>query len=1342
MSALFYAQSLTNTENYTYSRTYLEPVTSEQTGAKQMQTVQYFDGLGRNIQNISVKGSPTGKDVVVPVSYDHLGKPSKSYLPLPVDSQNGAYMPNVGENSVNTYYNVSNAFSEVAYENSPLGRIEKNAAPGTEWQLSGGHTQKAEFLSNSANEVKRFKATITWNASSQLNDAGLSFAANDTYTTNGYYNANTLYKSVVKDEDGNESLSFTNSLGQTILVRTINIKETGTIENLDTYYVYDDFGNLSFIIPPKAAVITTDAEIQPVLSSLCYVYLYDKYNRLAEKKLPGKGWEYFVYDKQNRIVAVQDANLQKNEQWLYTKFDSFGRIAFTGINSGGSRNTEQGIAEAYGTNNVTRTSDAFFNREGMDVYYDPNGTYPGVGWVKLLSVNYYDEYPEGTPQRPDQIQNHPVLGSVPSLIISNGLSSKRDIKTFPTASYVKNIENDSWSSAVVWYDQLGRPIGTYSKNHLGGFTKTEALLDFTGKTQLAYTYHSKNTANTEVTVKDRYTYSPQGYLLKHYQQVDGALEELLSDYSYNDLGQVINKKVGNNLQSIDYTYNIRGWLTGINSADINNMGSKLFSYKIKYNTVEGAETPNNDYPGLKVKPKNNGSISEVDWKISGENVLKRYGYSYDGAERLRAGFYQNETNPYLKEYNEIVDYDKNGNITTLKRTANSPSGTAIAIDDLTYTYDGNRLSNVSDSSQNYAGYPSVSGNPIDYDSNGNMTSQKDKGILQMKYNHLNLPSSVIYNRSYIIQEENGVSAKRNYNTQYTYSADGTKLKAEYTYFANRTQMEIKRITEYLGGFQYEDDGLQFLSNEEGYYDYIQKRYVYNYIDHLGNIRVSYARNASGSAEIIDENHYYPFGLRHSPSSLVTNAYRKKYNGKELQESGMLDYGWRQYMPELGRWNGMDQLSESYHFASPYAYVMNNPVMKYDPDGRVSMDFFDSFWQNTPNGTNSFWANDGGGFVSYDGGGGQSNYGGSGLAYSSSVGFDGAFTMGDGTYTLAPVIINARGTASTWNNSDNLGFNSLLMYSKFTGALGQATYDMNSSNMGSYILNSKASQSVASVENFLFLELPASMLGGEVLAIGWRAAGLSRIVCGPLGRISNGLIKICFTEGTLVATENGNKKIEDVKEGDFVWSYNEETGKKELKKVVELSHNTSSSLVKISVNGTEITCTPEHPFYVQGSWIEAKHLTKGMLLTTLDQKNSPIESIKFLDGKVKVYNFEVKDNHNYYVSEKGVLVHNTCWTERLGMFMEYAANIETKSLTSQEATINHLESVFKILDKTRTDDRIIKLVGEGAKNVYPGLNGSKMIFQAGKEGAKNYTEVFLDGGFQIIRDGKVVISKVK
>lgn len=150
-----------------------------------------------------------------------------------------------------------------------------------------------------------------------------------------------------------------------------------------------------------------------------------------------------------------------------------------------------------------------------------------------------------------------------------------------------------------------------------------------------------------------------------------------------------------------------------------------------------------------------------------------------------------------------------------------------------------------------------------------------------------------------------------------------------------------------------------------------------------------------------------------------------------------------------------------------------------------------------------------------------------------------------------------------------------------------------------------------------------------------------IICGPLRQLTKGLIEICFIKGTLVATEKSKKKIEDITKGDWVWSYNEETGKKELRKVVELSRNTSSSLVKIPVNGKEITCTLEHPFYVNGDWVEAKYLSKGMLLTTLDGNISIVKSINFLDENLEVYNFEVEDNHNYYVSKKGILVHNNC-----------------------------------------------------------------------------------------------------
>ena len=1029
--ALFYSQSLTTSENYIYSRTYLEPVTADAPNAKQVQSVQYFDGLGRSMQTIAIKAAPSGKDMVVPSVYDNDGRQTKSYLPLPVDSQNGAYLPNVTESAVNSYYGVPNAYAEVSLEKSPLARAEKSAAPGTDWQASGNHTRNAQYLSNTSGVVKKFKATTTWNPADQINDVSITLADDDSYTTAGYYNANTLFKMVVADEEGNETHTYTNGAGQNILVRQINAKPDGSTENLDTYYVYDEFGNISYIIPPKAAVSANITELQSKLATLCYQYKYDKHNRLVEKKLPGKDWVFIVYDKQNRPVLAQDGNLRttvnnfQTRGWVFTKYDQFGRVVYTGFFANtATRASMQAALNSMSVNsgNNESLSTTPFTLNGMDVYYTKEA-FPTES-MTILTVNYYDQYPTGSPSQPAQIQNQATLASTPTAFTSNGWTSVRSTQALPTVSYVKNIENDNWSSAVIWYDTLGRPIGTYGKNHLGGFTQTESVLDFSGKTSEMYTYHSKDTSSAQVTVKDRFVYSPQDYLSKHYQQIGSNPEELLAEYTYNDLGQVVNKKVGNNLQSIDYTYNIRGWLTGINPNDLESLGSKLFAYKIKYNSVEGAETPNNEYPDLKVKPKYNGSISEVDWKTSVDNIQRRYGYTYEGTGRLRAGFYQNDTNPYLKEYDEIVDYDLNGNISTLKRTTSSLAGNPQVIDNLAYTYNGNILTNVSDSSQNYGGYPSSSGVLIDYDSNGNMTSEKDKGINKISYNYLNLPSSVIYNTTYIIQEKTG-PAERNYNTQYTYRADGTKLKAEYTYFVSKSQTEIKRITEYLNGFQYENDALQFYANEEGYYDFNQNRYIYNYKDHLGNTRLSYYRQTDGTAKVLEEHHYYPFGLRHTGYTPVLSdiAYRYRYNGKELQtDSGMYDYGWRQYMPELGRWNGMDQLSEIYHASSPYAYVMNNPVNMIDPDGRYTSQIQDirdsmpniySGWEYVSGIHFGDWNQFGNGrefnaFVAYmDANGfGSGGGGGGGGGAPSGIGNSGNLTKGSdayGNYILIPEV---------------------------------------------------------------------------------------------------------------------------------------------------------------------------------------------------------------------------------------------------------------------------------------------------------------------------------------------------
>ena len=164
---------------------------------------------------------------------------------------------------------------------------------------------------------------------------------------------------------------------------------------------------------------------------------------------------------------------------------------------------------------------------------------------------------------------------------------------------------------------------------------------------------------------------------------------------------------------------------------------------------------------------------------------------------------------------------------------------------------------------------------------------------------------------------------------------------------------------YLSGFQYKNTILQFFPHAEGYVNakLIKSNYKFNYVfnftDHLGNIRLSYSQDpVTNVLKIIEENHYYPFGLKHTnynsdiatfkvqnetvtiaPSNTVD--YKYKYNGKEYQDElglNMYDYGARNYDPAIGRWMNIDPLAEQYRRWSPYNFCVNNPMRFIDPDG--------------------------------------------------------------------------------------------------------------------------------------------------------------------------------------------------------------------------------------------------------------------------------------------------------------------------------------------------------------------------------------------------------------------------
>ncbi|MFH7004205.1 DUF6443 domain-containing protein [Flavobacterium bizetiae] len=894
------------------------------TKEEKSQNITYFDGLGRPIQTIAIGQGANGEDIVTPMQYDGFGRQVKEYLPYASANGGNSYpkidpasaiAATISFYSTDKYENTANAFSQKQYELSPLNRVLKQAAPGTSWAMGSGHEIKLDYQTNkTADGVKLYKANTTWLAGSGLYEISFSDA--------GTYTENELYKNVTYDENSGASLNesagstveFKNKEGQVVLKRTY---DSG--EKHDTYYVYDIYGNLTYVLPPKVASAINDE----VLNGLCYQYKYDNRNRLVEKKLPGKQWEFIVYDKLDRPVATgpvfspfKDEN---TEGWIITKYDAFSRPIYTGWNN---QSVSSAIRKSLqDTQNLATV--LFETKQSSGTIDEIPVNYSNVispTSFRLLTVNYYDNYAyPNPPSIPAKIEGQDVL------VNTKGLATGSWTRVLTTALAKLG------ETTTTVYDDKARAIRTRTQNHFDGYTSTDSKLDFTGKALFTITEHKRTPGDTKLIVREEFTYSPQDRLLTHTHQINGGTVQLLASNKYDPLGQLESKNIGDSggstRQKVDFTYNIRGWLTGINNIDnLEESDPKdLFAFKINYNNKPGNSAVDALY---------NGNIAETFWRTASDYSLRSYGYQYDDLNRLKNAIYRkpNDAIPVSGAYNESLDYDKNGNIKSLQRYGDSDApGIVFKIDELTYGYEAenpNRLAKVTEGlgGNDHKGF--IDGNKVGddytYDDNGNMIADKNKNITKIEYNHLNLPKKITFGTTGTIE--------------YIYNAAGQKLEKIVREGPTTTS------TNYLGGFQYKDNVLQFFPTAEGYVknEAGVLSYVFQYKDHLGNVRVSYAKNPITQVlEIIEENNYYPFGLKHegyNPPNLIlgnTEAQKYKYNGKELQDElglNMTAMDYRQYDNALGRFNSIDVMSEFYEDTSPYAFSLNSPVFFADPTG--------------------------------------------------------------------------------------------------------------------------------------------------------------------------------------------------------------------------------------------------------------------------------------------------------------------------------------------------------------------------------------------------------------------------
>ncbi|MGE0589960.1 MAG: DUF6443 domain-containing protein [Cyclobacteriaceae bacterium] len=443
------------------------------------QSVKYDDGLGRTIQQVVVGQTPGGKDFIQPSTYDQYGRASKQYLPYAASDFGGglrgtALSSGGNYTSSDQYLFYQNApkvahdtspFAQSIFDDTPLGRLLEQGAPGAAWQPGTNHTVKNIFRVNTAGDNVRIWTT-----------AGPKTTAPTTYV------AGALNVSRTTDENGNEVLQFVDKLGR-LLLKRVQVGETieGVYtEYLDTYYVYDNRGNLALQIPPKAAykIATGTAWNATFRDEWCFQYYYDEKNRLVDKKVPGSGIISYIYDPLDRIVLVQDAELKLTNKWLFVKYDSRQRPVMQGVYTNNTQvtrvNLQAGVADVLYTN----PANPYFESRGTTLHGYTNVSFPtqnsDASALQIFSVNYYDNYDfdfSGTDDYAYETQGIP------------GESEQASARNLPTGSK-KVIEGTSdWLVSYIFYDKYARPIQTRSNSHrvFDGADLMTRIYDFEGK---------------------------------------------------------------------------------------------------------------------------------------------------------------------------------------------------------------------------------------------------------------------------------------------------------------------------------------------------------------------------------------------------------------------------------------------------------------------------------------------------------------------------------------------------------------------------------------------------------------------------------------------------------------------------------------------------------------------------------------------------------------------------------------------------------------------------------------------------------------------------------------------
>lgn len=655
-----------------------EIVTTEYTtgnGNNPLKSHQYYDGFGRPTQKI-VEDALSAKDIVQLQEYDSAGRPGRTWLPISRNGNTGRIVE--GRDTIamaaRSQYNDYCPYQETLYDNSPLNRESSVIGPGQEW-----------FFGNHINSIRSFNNSIS---------GPLSYQGYAVIDASGYHillRTNAAAESSMKvmqyvDEDNRTVLDFFNEFGQKVLSRQL-LQGAGN-DYLDTHYIYDWKGRLQAVLPPKLTALLNNSSQQywnlatsPSVLNMAFTYAYDGRDRLITRKLPDSAIEYFIYDKNDRLIYSQDGALRESGQWRVHLKDLLWRDCFSGT--------------------VSATLNPFSNPLSQTSIFCVPSWALGIMspyWYAVAGLSLPNTF---SPERIWYYDNYKYLDSYQGLEANSGEENETGYETLYKKSAIglntgevnlvfQEDSNSTLLPKVRYYDWKGRlalekerllPNGTEIRRRYGYGFRDEVLRQRTR-------YSKAN--DWDITETYRYTYDLRGQKLNTYFSLNNSPEILLSQLSYDPYGRMVSQAQGGHTSS--YTYNIRSWLTEISNP--------YFLQRVQYQDVGSAS-------------QWGGNIAKMSWSAGPSATLNYYQYTYDGVSRLSSALYNGSVDSLNSR---SYSYDLNSNITSVAMGQNTVS----------FALSGNRLSNGT------------------YDSKGRLTSNATaESVTSVTYNPLDLPEQIV-----------------------------------------------------------------------------------------------------------------------------------------------------------------------------------------------------------------------------------------------------------------------------------------------------------------------------------------------------------------------------------------------------------------------------------------------------------------------------------------------------------------------------------------------------------------------------------------------------------------------